>query len=174
MFKYLIRFGLISGLIVAAATTITFSFFDCNQIMQGGQVLGFSIMILALGTSMVLAILRYKKEKAIGIGQSILLCLGIGFFASLLYVIGWAFTYNFIVPEFMNQMMAFQEKQFALGKIEFSDIKMARQIAANYHNPFYFFLYTMVEIFPVAVILSLLIPTTIHFISKRKNATDPA
>src|SRR5688572_24578865 len=101
MMKYILRFGLIAGIILMLEIIITFSLMKRSGNMQGSEVFGYSIMALVLGICMVLAMLRFRKEGPAKIGKGIMLCLGLGVLASFLYVIGWAITYHFIVPDFM-------------------------------------------------------------------------
>jgi len=142
---------------------------DCSENMEGSQIFGFTMMILAVAPTMVLAVKAYKREMPAGLGKSILLCIGVGFLASVLYVIGWAFTHHFIVPEFMDQFMALYQKKYQAGKMSKEDFEMAQWMADHYHNPFWFFIFTMVEIFPLTIALAILIPVILKYIPQKKS-----
>jgi hypothetical protein len=119
----------------------------------------------------VLSLISFKKDNPnAGIGKSILLCLGIAGIAAAIYVITWALVYRFIFPEFKEWWLMCLDKQAAKGEIKPDDLAMAKDMMKNYDKPLYFIMYTLMEILPVGVGMSIIVPPVFHLITKKKKA----
>jgi hypothetical protein len=97
----------------------------------------------------------------------------IAFIGSTMYVISWAFLYNFYMPDFMDrycaQMIENAKPTSTPAKLK----ELTEQLNTQkemYKNPVYFVLFTYFEIFPVGVLVSLIAA----LILKRKKAANPA
>ena len=89
--------------------------------------------------------------------------------ASTLYVITWAIEYHFFLPDFMDKYSGMQIRQLQESGI--SGAKLAEEIknieTTSYkykHNPFFFAMYTYLEILPIGILITLIS----SFILKKK------
>lgn len=172
MTKQIIRFGLLSGLIFVAWLVIVFGNLDTSKAESTatGAVIGYSVMVLAFTVSMVLALMAYRRDNpGSGLWKGLWLCLGITGIASVIYVIGWALTYKFLVPDFKEWWLMCLDKQHAEGMINAGQLKEYKEMMVNYDNPVNFTLYTFVEVLPLGVLLSLIIAPVFHYLRKRKE-----
>lgn len=162
MQKHILRYGIYAGLLVAAQLLITTILYKNDPAFEGSMWIGFGSMILAFGFIYV-AISNFRKEQpnqAVGFGQAFAIGLGVSAVASLLYLATWAIEYNFVFPDFMDRytetMMA--KAKAAHASPEELKEKMAQMDSykKQYKNPLMFSLLTLMEIFPVGLILSLI------------------
>lgn len=170
MKKQILRFGLLTGALLGLWMVIVFSAIDPTKPELGhGEILGYSVMFLAFGVSMVLALMMYRKDVPdFSMGKGILLCLGISGVASVLYVIGWALTYNFIFPEFKDWWLMCLDKQHEKGMINASQLSEYKGMMTNYDNPLYFTMFTLMEVLPLGILLSLIIAPVFQLIYRRR------
>lgn len=171
MKKILLKYGVTSGLMLAVWLFIAFSNVDKgSENMAMGEIVGFSVMFLAFGVTMALALLALKKESGtVKISKGILLCLGIAGIASLFYLISWAVIYNYIFTDFKDWYLASLEQQQKAGKISADSLKQTTDMMSNYDNPLVFTAYTLMEIFPVGAILSLIIAPAFSLVTRKKE-----
>lgn len=172
MNKLILRFGLISGLFLGLLMAISFYFASKNHgNMNGnGEIIGYSSMLVVLSICMWMAGSRYIRENGrSGYVKLWLINLGIGTIASICYLISWALTYHFIYPDFVQDFMLSLDKGYAAGKIPKSTYDEYSANMKNYDKPLYFIAYTLMEIFPLAVVMSLII-ALIMYVAQRKTA----
>lgn len=170
MMRQIIKYGSIPGIILAISMILTFSLTDPHQNMQGSQIFGYSMMILAVSPAMVFGLRKFDPAGAEKFGRRFLLCLGIAAVSSLLYVLGWAITNHFIVPGFMDNMIDLYKKMYEKGSISKDDLEFAQFAAQHYSNPLWFTLFTLMEIFPVTLLLALIIPPVMKLFQRKKAA----
>lgn len=170
MKKHIFRFGLLAGVLFILWMVIAFSTIDKTKAETGnGELIGYSVMFLSFGICMILALMMYRRENPeFSMGKGILLCLGISGVASVLYVAGWALTYNFIFPDFKEWWTLCLDKQFEKGMLNAKQLAQYKGMMVNYDNPVYFTLYTLVEVLPLGILLSLIIAPVFQLISRRK------
>jgi hypothetical protein len=124
--------------------------------------LGYLVMILALSVIFV-GIKRYRDEERGGVirfGQAFLVGLGITAVASVIYVIGWEINLALTDYAFMDQYAAsLIEAKAAAGanaaELEALVAEMART-KEQYANPLFRVPITLLEIFPVGLLVSLI------------------
>ena len=130
---------------------------------RGSMIIGFSAMVVAFSFIFV-GIKNYRDKQNGGIitfGKGFLLGFMISFIASTLYVITWGVEFHFFMPDFMDKYSAMQVKQIHASGISGAALEKAlKSIESandNYnHNPFFFAMYTYMEILPVGILITLI------------------
>ena len=163
MKKIVLTFGLISGAIVSAMFMITMPLYKNGTLsMDNGEIIGYSTMVISLSL-IFFGIKSYRDNHLSGVikfGKAFQVGLLIAVIASLFYAISWEFTFNFFMPDFMDQyadMCITKAKTGGAGPAEIQ--KVMDQINAMkeiYKNPFLRFGMTLMEIFPVGVLIALI------------------
>lgn len=130
---------------------------------RGNMIIGFSAMAVAFSFIFV-GIKNYRDKQndgAITFGKGFLLGLMISLIASTIYVITWAVEFHFFMPDFMDKYSALQVKQLHSSGISGTAldnaIKSIESESYNYkNNPFFFTMYTYMEILPVGILITLI------------------
>lgn len=162
MTRTVLTFGLISGLIVSAfmATTMIIAgcFSETNYTL--GMIIGFSSMIVAF--SFVFVGIKSLRDKQLGGNITFWKATGAGLLialiASVMYVITWAIVYKNYMPDFMDKFSAdaIEEAKKSLTGQELADkINDINEANENYKKPVYFFIATLMEIYPVGILVTL-------------------
>ena len=152
-------YGAIAGVIVMLGMAINIGFVADHGTM--GMVAGYLSMLVAL-LFVFVGVKRYRDVdlggvitfwKALGVG------LGIGSVASIFYVLGWELYMWQTGGTFMADYIAKSvENMRAAGKPAAEIAKFAADmgaIAEQYENPLFRMALTLTEIFPVALLVSL-------------------
>ncbi|MDP1726248.1 MAG: DUF4199 domain-containing protein [Bacteroidota bacterium] len=167
MKKNILVFGTISGVIISTFMGISMAVMSCGSgDMDGGlssMIIGFSAMAVAFSFIFV-GIKNYRDKQnggSITFGKAFILGFMISLIASTLYVITWGVEFHFFLPDFIDKYSAIQVKQLKeSGKSGAALDEALKSIeSANYnykHNPFYFAMYTYMEILPVGIIITLI------------------
>ena len=167
MKRNILVFGLIAGVIISTFMGISMAIMGCSSDDMGGStgsmIIGFSAMAVAFSFVFV-GIKNFRDKQNGGIitfGKAVLLGFMISLIASTLYVLTWAVEYHFFMPDFMDHYSAMQVKQLQesgmTGSELESSIKEIETASYNYkHNPFFFAMYTYMEILPVGILITLI------------------
>jgi hypothetical protein len=167
MKKNILVFGTISGVIISTFMGISMAVMSCGSAdMDGGSasmIMGFSAMAIAF-SFIFIGIKNYRDKKqggTITFGKAFLLGFMISLVASTLYVLTWAVEFHFFMPDFIDKYSAMQVKQLqdsgVTGTVLEESIKSIESTSYNYkHNPFFFAMYTYMEILPVGIIITLI------------------
>ncbi|MHB1278879.1 MAG: DUF4199 domain-containing protein [Bacteroidia bacterium] len=166
MKKTILVFGLISGVIISTFMAISMYLMSCSSgtgDMTRGMIIGFSAMAVAFSFIFV-GIKNYRDKKndgTITFGKAFLLGSMISLIASTLYVITWGVEFHFFMPDFIDKYSAMQVEQLQAGDlkgIELEEaIKEVEDTNSNYkNNPFFFAMYTYMEILPVGILITLI------------------
>jgi hypothetical protein len=172
MKKIIYTYGVISGLIAAGLMTLAMIMKDRME-YSTAMVVGYTNMILALSL-IFFAIQSYKKNHGnISFGKCFRIGLGITAICSLFYVIAWAIVYNTLMPNYMEDYSRYTiEKMQKAGSSE-TAIKAAveemKYYAELYKNPVFFVLFTLLEIVPVGLIVSLIAALVEKFKTKKQT-----
>jgi len=177
MKKTILVFGAISGVIISTFMGLSMAIMGCS----GGDpakettsmIIGFSAMAVAFSFIFV-GIKNYRDKQNAGIltfGKAFQIGFLISLIASTLYVLTWAVEFHFFMPDFMDKYSALKAKEIQDSGITGAALKDALKSIEtdnyNYkHNPFFFTIYTYMEILPVGIIITLLS----SLILKRKTA----
>ena len=161
MWKQILVYGLIAGLVVAIPMNIMVLTMEGNRPLAYGMVFGYVTMLVALSTVFV-AIKRYRDTElggVIGFWPALGLGLGISIIAGIIYSLAWelslAMTHMDFATAYANTLIA--EKKAAGASAEAITQLTAEMDAfkVQYANPLYRMPMTFAEIFPVGVLVSL-------------------
>lgn len=161
MKKHVLIYGIIAGFITTA-WMIGMIASGNSEIMENGEIYGYSIMLLAFSMIFV-GIKNYRdkhNEGLITFGKAFKLGLLITLVASTIYVLVWLIDYYFFIPDFMDKYATMMlEKLKAKGmsqtELDAKALEMA-QFKEMYKNPFFNAMITYTEILPVGLIMSLI------------------
>jgi hypothetical protein len=180
MKRNILVFGAISGVIISTIMAVSMAVMSSGTAETDGgrssMIIGFAAMAVAFSFIFV-AIKKYRDKQNGGVitfGKGFLLGLMISLVASTIYVITWGVEFHYFLPDFMDKYSAMQVKQLHESGISGAalDETLKSIESANYsykHNPFFFAMYTYMEILPVGIIITLVSA----LILKRKTpATD--
>ncbi len=142
----------------------------------GSMIIGFSAMAVAFSFIFV-GVKNYRDKQnggTITFGQGFLLGFMISLIASTLYVITWGVEFHFFMPDFMDKYSAMQVKQLKASGISGAaldkGIKSIESANYNYkHNPFFFAMYTYMEILPIGILITLI---SALILKRKTRATD--
>lgn len=162
MKKIVLIFGLIAGAIVSAMLFISMPLYDSGVLnFKNGEVVGYTTMVIAL--SMVFFGIRSYRDNycngIISFGKGLQAGLLITLVASLLYAISWEICYHTVASDFMQRYGDFYMQQLKEKGATESALKEASMQMENfkekYSNPVIRFGYTLLEIAPVGIVISL-------------------
>ncbi len=162
MQKIILKFGLIAGLLTATFMVITMVFFSPQADSNWGAFVGYASMIIAFST-IFMGIRAYRDQTTdsrLTFLQGLTLGLGITAIATVFYVTAWMIYYPLGGQEIMdNYFNTSLEKIKTSGLVEaelhqkLAEMEKFRQ---EYQNPLVRILYTIFEIFPVGLIITLI------------------
>lgn len=165
MKKIIYQFGIIAGLIVSimlfVGTNMAASLETTN--FDFGHFLGYASMLIAFSTIFI-GIKRHRDRNlngTISFKQAFGIGLAITFIATIMYVVTWMVISGGPAAEALMDTY-FQEaieKANNSGKATEAiqaEIEKLNRMKENYSNPFIKILFTLIEIFPVGLIVSLI------------------
>ena len=164
MLSYILRYGIVAGLIVA--TPMVWRMLaakpGATEEPVAGMLLGYLTMIVAL-TAVFLGVKAYR-DKVLGGAIRFLPALGVGLgisaVASVLYVIGWEISMAYSSFDFIafykGYIVDAARAKGATGAELNQAIADADAFATMYKNPLYRMPMTFIEMFPVGVLISLI------------------
>lgn len=167
MKRNMLVFGTIAGVIISAFMGTSMAIMGCSSdSMDGGNgamIIGFTAMAAAFSFVFV-GIKNFRDKQNGGIitfGRAFWLGFMISLIASTLYVATWAVEFHFFMPDFLDKYSAMQIKELEgsglTGEELASKIKEVETTGYNYkNNPFFFAMYTYMEILPVGIIITLI------------------
>lgn len=163
MKKIVLTFGLISGAIVSAMFMITMPLYINGTLnIDNGEIIGYSTMVIALSL-IFFGIKSYRDNHLNGVikfGKAFQVGLLIAVIASLFYAISWEFALKLFFPDFMDQyseMFVTKAKAGGAGPPEIQKVMdQMNQYKEIYKNPFLRFGMTLMEIFPVGLLIALI------------------
>lgn len=162
MQRIVLRFGLISGIVLCAVTAVLMPLSMRGVIDFGaGQVIGYSAMVLSF-LLVFFGIRSYRDEVAGGsvtFGRAFGVGLLITVVACAFYVVAWEIVYHGFIPDFLDHYSAHVIGQLraegaTAAAIAAKEAEMAR-FAELYANPLFNVLITFMEPFPVGLIVTL-------------------
>ena len=167
MKKNILVFGTISGVIISTFMGVSMAVMSCgSDKMDGGSgsmIIGFSAMAVAFSFIFV-GVKNYRDKQnggTITFARGFLLGFMISLIASTLYVITWGVEFHFFMPDFIDKYSAMQVKQLQESGISGAALdealKSIESRSYNYkNNPFFFAMYTYMEILPIGILISLI------------------
>lgn len=163
MRKIIIVYGLIAGTIVGGLMLGTMAYYQSHEWnMENGHLLGYTTMVIAL--SVIFVAIKSVRDKHLGgtitFWKGCQIGLLITLIASVMYALSWEVSYRNIGDEFVEKMKSSYEEGLraeGLSETEFQTKKASMDAMwESYENPIVRFGYTLLEIFPVGLVISLL------------------
>ncbi len=163
MKKVILIYGLIAGTIVAAMMLITMPMYNSGTLnLDNGELVGYTTMVIAL--SMVFfGIKSYRDNHAkgtISFGTGFKVGILITLIASVMYGLTWEISYNRIGDDFTKKMTEHYFDEIKKEGATDEELQKAKEQWAGYSemykNPIIRFGMTLMEIFPVGLIITLI------------------
>lgn len=162
MARIVLTFGLISGLIIIGMFFITLPLVESGKLdFEKTEVIGYSTMVLSF--LLVFFGIRTYREKVAGgcitFGRAFKVGILITLVASTVYVVAWEIYYFNFAPDFVEKYVEMtiakmKERGATEAAITAEREKMARFMEL-YQNPFVNVAMTLMEIFPVGLVMTL-------------------
>ncbi len=167
MQKIVLKFGLISGALISILLLAGIMMMigpDGKVDLRNGELLGYISMIVSLSL-IFFGIRSYREENGgkISFGKAFKVGILITLVASVMYVITWMIYFHSSdqKEEFGKQRMDYKVE--SMKKKGASETEIAKEVAANKEfmkiyesNPLIMFSITLLEIFPVGLVVTLL------------------
>ncbi len=163
MKKVVVTYGIISGIITGGLMLATMPLFVRGTLkMENGLWIGYTGIVIALSLVFfgVKSFRDNHSEGKITFGRGFMIGLGITLIASVFYVIAWEITFAHSGEWFMKQWSSGElEKVKSHGASE-AELQEAAQkweeFGKLYQNPVIRFGMTLMEIFPIGLLISLI------------------
>jgi hypothetical protein len=164
MKKILITNGVIAGAIVSLMFLITHPLYEKGIVnYDNGEIIGYSTMVIAL-SMIFFGIKTYRDQHlngSIKFLQGMKIGLLITLIAGVMYALSWEIYYNTFASDYLAQYTQhYINKMKASGasEVEITTMKAEMDKFAELYdsNPFIRFGMTLMEIFPVGLIISLI------------------
>jgi hypothetical protein len=162
MKKIIITYGLIAGGIVSFLMVFSLSLIGKGIIdFDNGMFIGYATMVISF--SMVFFGIKTYRDQHLGgtitFGKAIIIGILVTAIASVMYAITWEFYYNLWAQDFMQQysdhyLQKLKREGASVAEIDAATKKLAES-SEMYKNPVFRFAITLMEIFPVGVIIAL-------------------
>lgn len=163
MKRIIVTYGIISGIIVAVLMFLTMPLWDSGVVnFSNGMVVGYTTMVVAL--SLIFFAVRSYRDNfnggAITFWKGVQIGLVITLIASVMYALAWEVCYNTVASDFIDNMNEYRLKELTQTgaspeKVEEMKTEMA-EFGVMYRNPIIRFAFSMLEIFPVGLIITLI------------------
>lgn len=163
MKKVILVYGSIAGVIVGAMFFLTAPLYDNGTInFDNGMWVGYTSMVIALSL-ILFGVKSYRDSYSDGVisfGTAFKIGILITLVASVIYALSWEVAYNTVSKGYSEAMAKhYLEKIKQEGKSE-AEIEKAtaemKDFTALYENPLIRFGMTLMEIFPVGLVISLI------------------
>ena len=161
MLRTIVKFGVISGLIVGAFEVATVTAFSGEPPLKYGMLIGYTTMLIALSAVFV-GIKKHRdadRGGVIGFWPALGVGLGISFIAGIFYVAAWeavqAMTHMDFASSYANAVIASEKAKGASAAALAKLTADMAEFKVQYANPMFRLPMTFVEIFPVGVLVSL-------------------
>ena len=159
--RTILKYGVISGLIVGGLEFATVVAFSGMPPLEYGMVVGYTTMLIALSAVFV-GIKRHRdldRGGVIGFWPALGVGLGISFIAGIFYVAAWEAVQSMMHMDFAssyaNAIIASQKAKGASAEALAKLSADMETFKVQYANPLYRLPMTFVEIFPIGVLVSL-------------------
>ena len=163
MKKVVLTFGIISGAIVSAMLFITMPLYKSGALnLDNGAFIGYTTMIVA--SSMIfIGVKSYRDNQlhgSIKFAKALQVGVLIAGVASIMYAVAWEFDLHFLNPDFMDmygRIMITKAEKSGASPEKLQEIRdNLVMMQGIYKNPLARFGLTLLEIFPIGLIVSLI------------------
>ncbi len=162
MTKIVLVFGLITGALAGAQMWVLMTAVNTGAIdFDNGAVVGYATMIIAFSV-VFFGIKSYRDNNGgkISFLKGLQVGILISVIAGLIYAVSWELYYPKIGDEFMQKYTTYYLDKMKTGGASDAEIETARvegeQFAEMYKNFFVRFGFSLVEILPVGIIVTLI------------------
>ncbi|HSB64622.1 MAG TPA: DUF4199 domain-containing protein [Thermoanaerobaculia bacterium] len=162
MKKQILTFGLISGAILGGATAVMVALcMNDTAAFDYAEICGYTIQVLAY-LLVFFAIRSYRESVGgtITFGKAFQVGILATLVACAVYVVSWEIVYYNFIPDFGDKYAAHMlERMKAKGESAQAIEKATREMAKfkeMYKNPFFNTGMTLLEVFPVGLIMTLI------------------
>ena len=144
--------GIIASIVMIAMTLYMKTYPD----REPSSIIGFSSMLLAF----IFVILGIKQQRetnngSINFGKALLTGLSISLVISTIYVLVWLLIYYNFFPDFLEQYSKIVLKNTSPEELATKTAEM-NQMKEWYKNPILVILLTLLEVFPIGIVVSLI------------------
>ena len=161
MFQTILKYGLITGLVVGGINFVMFTMTGDNHDFENGMIIGYATMLVALSAVFV-GIKRHRDRELGGVIRfwpAFGMGLAMSVIGGVLYVLSWEASQAVTGGDFMAAYSNFVlEQARAQGKSAAAIAQMSAEMAqfkVMYANPWFRLPMVFSEIFPVGVLVSL-------------------
>lgn len=171
MKRIILVYGIIAGIIVSVLMLLTMPFGQENPDFDKSQIYGYLGMLIALSMIFV-GIFQHRKQLGgtISFGKGFIVGLLITLIAGVFYALTWELYLNMTDLDFMKiyseEVISKMEESGESAEVIESVTKEMASMAEIYKNPLIRFGFTLMEIVPVGILLSLIAA----FALKRKKS----
>jgi hypothetical protein len=156
MIRLILTYGLISGLVIVLSIT-------ANIVLAGGHSLWLGYLIMLVALSSILVGVKQHRDRALGgvikFRTALMVGLGIALTASLAYVAVWeaylALTHYAFMDQYTASMLAAKRAAGVSGAAYAKAAAEMETMRRQYANPLYRLPMTLMEIFPVGLLVAL-------------------
>jgi hypothetical protein len=163
MKKIIIVYGLIAGTIVGGLMLVTMAYYESNNWeTENGHLIGYTTMVIAL--SVIFIAIKSVRDNHLGgaitFWKGCQVGLLITLIASVMYALSWEISYARVGDGFVSKMKekyveelkasGLTDEQFKIEKAEMD------ALWESYKNPIIRFGFTLMEIVPVGLVLTLI------------------
>lgn len=167
-------FGLIAGSLIAAIANYMAWVCCANPEFETNDFLGYTSMLVIF--SLIFVGIRNYRNHYLGGQITFSHALKAGFFMSLiastLYVVVWLVDYYVFIPDYIDYYVSHVMYKTRTGGATEAELAETAKNMANfkemYKNPLFVIISTFVEVFPIAMVVSLISA----LILKRKASAD--
>lgn len=154
MKKIILKNALLGGIIVCIIMISMTIYMKSYPNNQPNAIVGFVSMLLAF-TFVIIGIKQYREanDNRITFGKAFLIGFSISLIMSILYVIVWLIIYYNFFPNFMDHYSEMVIKNTKPDEIAAKTSEM-NQMKEWYKNPIMVILLTLMEIFPLGLVIS--------------------
>jgi len=161
MFKKIVFWGLIAGVVAGGALSASTVFMAERDMLSYGMIVGYTTMLIAL-TAVFVGIKRHRDTQLGGVIRfwpAFGMGLGISVVAGIVYVLAWEVTQALTGIDFASDYGRFLIEQRRAAGASAAELKtLAAEMEAfkvQYADPLFRLPMTFAEIFPVGVLVSL-------------------
>jgi hypothetical protein len=162
MKKIVFTNGIIAGVIVSLMLAISHPLIENGTLnYDNGMIIGYASMVIALSV-IFFAIKSYRDQHrggSITFGQGFKLGILIALIAAVIYALFWEVYYNTVAPDYLDNYTTHYLNKLKQDGANESEVAAARAQMESfnelYKNPLVRFAYTLLEILPVGIVITL-------------------
>lgn len=162
MLRIILVYGIFSGVIIIGTAIFGIAMADASTDMAALEWVGYLVMIVAL--SMIFVGIKQYRDRELGgvirFGTAFKLGLGISLVASAIYVASWevnlAVTDHAFIEEYTQSVIEQKRAEGLTGAELAAEIEKQESMKENYAKLYYRLPITFIEIFPVALLITLI------------------